>query len=162
MGAKHGIADSPECRQPNNPRRRFTRAFGVASVSILGAAAFAALVVNTTEPDESTQITVAATPATPPAPRPVSQEGTLVAVSPDSVTARSADGYTQTYLVNSNTTVITDGGGQPASATSHFTVNDEVEIVGTIQGGTALATAVADRELGHGHGPPMDYVTSQP
>jgi hypothetical protein len=86
----------------------------------------------------------------------------LIAVSANSVTARSANGYTQTYLVNSNTAVMADGVSQPATATSHFTVNDEVEIVGTIQGGTALATAVADRDMGHGHGPPMDYVGGQP
>lgn len=40
-------------------------------------------------------------------------------------------------------------------------MNDHVEIVGTIQDGTALATAVADRDAGNGDGPPMDYLDGQ-
>jgi len=93
----------------------------------------------------------------------VSQEGTLIAVSAESVTARSANGYNQTYRVSPNTALITAGfnaeKSQPAAATARFKINDEVEIVGTIQGGTALATAVADRDAGHGGAPPME---SQP
>jgi hypothetical protein len=89
---------------------------------------------------------------------PVSQEGTLVAVSAGSITARSADGYTQTYVVTSSTLVITNGGSQPLGAVPRFAVNDEVNIVGTVQNGTALVTVVAHRNLGHGDARPMDYV----
>jgi hypothetical protein len=94
--------------------------------------------------------------------QPVSQEGTVVAATAGSVTARSADGYTQTYLVTPNTTVITHSGSQPASAATHFAVNDRILVVGTVQGGRRLATAVADRDSGPGNGPPMDYSVDQP
>ncbi|WP_241010831.1 hypothetical protein [Mycobacterium camsae] len=102
-------------------------------------------------------MTVVGSPHLPPAPsdQQVSQEGTLIAVSAGSVTARSRDGVTRTYLVTPHTAVITRAGSQ-------FTVNDEVAIIGTIQNGTALATAVAHRDLGDGAGPPMDYVAGQP
>lgn len=91
----------------------------------------------------------------PAAEQAVSQEGTLIAVSADSITARSRDGITRTYLVTPETAVITRAG-------SPFTVNDEVDILATIRNGTALATAVAHRDMGHGAAPPMDHVTAQP
>jgi hypothetical protein len=96
------------------------------------------------------------------APQVVTQEGTLIAVSMDSLTARSADGHTQMYRLTPATNVITVTGSRPASAISLLNVNDEVDIVGTVQSGTALATAVADRTLGHGEGPPMDDVSGPP
>jgi hypothetical protein len=100
------------------------------------------------------------------APQSVSQEGTLIAVSAESVTARSANGYIQTYRVGPSTTLIAAGfdaeKSQPSPAIAHFKINDEVEIVGTIQGGAVLATAVADRDAGRGGGPPMDQDGSQP
>lgn len=135
---------------------------GVASASMLCVATPAILVVHAVEAQKATDTGTVATHGPRQAPQPVSQEGRLIAVSGDSMTARSANGYTQTYLVTPKTTVITNGGRQPITATRHFTVNDEVDIVGTIQGGTALATAVADRHMGHGNGPPMDHVEGQP
>jgi orotate phosphoribosyltransferase len=163
MGAKHRMTEAPDRRQPpTDPRLSTacsTMVFGVASGAILCAATLATLMVNAVEPDKSSEATAVTVHGSPLS---VSQEGMLIAVSPDSLTARSANGYVQTYRVNANTTVITDGGSQPATAASHFTVNDEVQIVGTIQGGTALATAVAERGMAHGEGPPMDYVESQP
>jgi hypothetical protein len=92
-----------------------------------------------------------------PAPQPVIQDGTLIAVSHDSVTARSANGYTRTYRITPDTTAIA-GGCETSATASHFAVNDEVEIVGTIDQGTAVATAVADGDVAHLNGPPMDYV----
>jgi hypothetical protein len=64
--------------------------------------------------------------------------------------------------ISPNTTVTLRGGSQLATATSHFTVNDQVDIIGTIQDGKALATAVADRDMANGNGTPMDYVATQP
>ncbi len=166
MGAKHRMTESPERRRslsgPRARRRmsRFAAVCGVASASTLCATTLA-LVANAVEPEKTMEHAAVTTQGPPQAPQPVTQEGTLIAVAAHSVTARSAYGYTQTYLLTPNTTVITNGGSQPASATSHFTVNDEVDIVGTIQGGIVLATAVADRDMGHGDGPPMDYVENQ-
>jgi hypothetical protein len=111
---------------------------------------------------EPAKPTVESTLGPPPASQPVRQEGTVVAVSADSVTARSANGYTQTYRVTPNTTVISRDGSQPASTASHFTINDQIDIVGTIEGGTALATAVADHGMSRGDGSPMDSIAKQP
>lgn len=143
MTARHHLR---EPRETNSFRGAFGKAWRIVFGSIIVAAALSALVVNV----------IGSRHAPPPAAeRQVSQEGTLVAVSAGSVTARSSDGITRTYLLTPDTAVITRAGGR-------FAVNDEVAIVGTIQNGTALATAVAHRELGHGAGPPMDYVAGQP
>jgi hypothetical protein len=121
----------------------------VVRIAIPCAMALAALTLNSVDSEQT--------------PQPVSQEGVLIAVSPDSVTARSANGYTQTYRITPNTTVVTGGGNQPASAASHFRVNEQVQIVGTAtRGGTALATTVAERDAESGNGPPMDYAEGQP
>lgn len=125
---------------------------------MLCAAALTALVLNAPHTEKRT-IEAAQDPS--PVAQPVRQEGTVIAVSAGSVTARSANGYTQTYLVTPNTTLIGHG-GERASALPHFAINDHVAILGTIQDGTALATAVADRDAGRGDGPPMDYGDGQP
>ncbi|WP_374023794.1 hypothetical protein [Mycobacterium sp. HNNTM2301] len=161
MGAKHRMTGPPEQRTPVGPTRRprsgAAAVCDILSGSLLCAAACAALVLNA---PHSEKRTIEASQEPPAASQPVRQEGTVVAVSAGSVTARSANGYTQTYLVTPNTTLIGDG-GQPAAATSHFTANDHVVIVGTIEGDTAMATAVADHGAGHGDGPPMDYLDGQ-
>ena len=109
--------------------------FRVARISMLGAVALAALTLNSVDSEQT--------------PQSVSQEGILIAVSADSVTARSANGYTQTYRITPDTTVVMGHGSQRGSATSHFRVNEEVAIVGTAtRGGAALATTVAERDLG--------------
>lgn len=92
--------------------------------------------------------------------QPLSQKGTLIAVTPDSMTARSPGGFTQTYFITPSTTAVT--GDQNASTSSAFAVNDEVVIVATVRNGKAIATAVADRDLAGLNGPPMDSVTAQP
>ncbi|WP_239645428.1 hypothetical protein [Mycobacterium sp. UM_CSW] len=130
----------------------------IVSASMLCAASLAGLFAYV-EPDKPT---VESTLGPPPASHPVRQQGTVIAVSGDSVTARSPNGYTQTYRVTPDTTVISRDGGQPRAGASHFTVNEQVDIVGTIQGGTALATAVADRGTSNGDGPPMDHIAAQP
>lgn len=129
----------------------------VVSASMLCAASMMGLLAYV-EPEKPT---VESTLGPPPAAHPVRQEGTVIAVSADSVTARSPNGYTQTYRVTPNTTVISRS-GQPLTGASHFTVNEQVDIVGTIEGGTALATAVADRGTAGGDGPPMDHIAAQP
>lgn len=93
-----------------------------------------------------------------PTPQTIGLEGTIVAVSADSVTARGADGWDRTYVVNADTATITGAGSQVGSAGSTFAVNDEVSIVGVILDGTPVATAVADRSVSNLNGPPMDYV----
>jgi hypothetical protein len=165
VDAKHRMRELPEQRRSLTDHGERRGISGIAAVcealsgSLLSAACVMALVLNGAQPEKRT---VAATQEAPPASQSVSQEGTVVAATAGSVTARSANGYTQTYLVTPNTTVITHGGSQPANAATHFTVNDRVVVVGKIQGGRALATTVADRDAGRGDGPPMDYLDGQP
>ncbi len=165
MDAKHRMRELPEQIQSLSDHGERRGISGVASVcevfsgSLLCAASVMALVLNGPQPEKRT---VASTQESPPAAQSVSQEGTVIAVTAGSVTARSANGYTQTYLVTPNTTVITHGGSQHATSATHFTVNDRIVVVGRIQGGRALATTVADRDAGQGGAPPMDYLDGQP
>jgi hypothetical protein len=147
MGAEQRTTEFPERQRAR--RGMANRTLIIASASVLGAVGLA-LMLDAAQPEKATGHAVVTVQGPPVVPQPVSQEGTLIAVSANSLTARSANGYTQTYVVTPNTAVITNG--------PHFTVNQEVDIVGTIQGGTVLATAVADRGLGHGDGPPLDHV----
>lgn len=164
MGAKHSMTGSPEQSRPSRGRPLARRGLsGVAAAcevlctSMLGAAALIVLMVSV-QPGKPTVI---AAQEPPQASQPVRQEGTIVAVTGNSVTARSANGYTQTYLVTPDTTLITHGDSQSATPASAFTVNDKVDIIGTIQGGTALATAVASRDVAHGGGAPMDHIGAE-
>jgi hypothetical protein len=86
----------------------------------------------------------------------LTQQGRLVAVTADSLTTQSADGSTHTYAVTPNTTAITNS-GQSASPAASFTVDDVVTVVGSPQGGTVVATAVADQSAVGPQGRPMDY-----
>ncbi|ASW88554.1 hypothetical protein A5626_03005 [Mycobacterium marseillense] len=163
MAAKHRMPESLE--QAPTPTDRGRRLSGVAKVceiacaALLCAACLTALVLNGVRADKRT---VVADVSPPTVSQPVKQEGTVIAVTVDSVTMRSADGYIQTYRFTPDTTVITHRGSQPAVAAPQFTVNDRVVVVGTIEGGSALATAVAYRGAGHGEAPPMDFPEGQP
>jgi len=163
VGAKHRMTELPEQRRPSAHRSVRRRMSGAATVceivtgAVVCAACLTALVTNAAQPEKPT---VEATLGPAPVPQPVRQEGTVIAVSADSVTARSADGFTQTYLVTPNTTLIIAGDGRSVTAASHFAINDHVDIIGTIRNGTALATTVADREATNGNGSPMDHVVA--
>ena len=123
-----------------------------ASVGVSGV--LAAAIVELVSPEAPT-----ATPATAPQvaqPQQPLTQGRLIAVTPDSMTTQSADGSTHTFSITPNTTAITET-GQNASPAALFTVNDEVMVVGTRQGGTVVATAVADKSAVGPQGRPMDY-----
>ncbi|WP_231986710.1 hypothetical protein [Mycobacterium sp. 852002-40037_SCH5390672] len=164
MSAKHRMPESPEQSPPPTDRGRrhglssAAAVCDIVSASLLCAACLTALVLNGAHPEKRA---VAANLEPPAISQPVSQEGTVVAVSADSVTMRGVDGRIQTYHFTPNTTVVTHGARQPATGAAHFTINDKVVVVGTIEGNRALATAVADRGAGHGDAPPMDYLGGQ-
>jgi len=164
VAAKHRMPESPEqTPMPTDRGQRrglsgVTKACEIACASLWCAACLTALVLNGIHAGKRT---VVADVGPPTVSQPVKQEGTVIAVTVDSVTMRSADGRTQTYRFTPDTTVITHGVSQPAGAAPQFTVNDRVVVVGTIEGGTALATAVAHRGAGHGDAPPMDYLGGQ-
>lgn len=67
------------------------------------------------------------------------QSGTVTAVSATSITAKSADGHSTTFVVTSGTTV--DNGN---AAITDVKTGDTVTVVGTLAGDTATATTVTD------------------
>lgn len=137
------------------PERRSPRMFVLVagSFAVAFAAIVAALAVHVIggSPTAARQVTQPSA-----AEQPVSQQGRLLAVSPTSVTAQSADGFARTYLINAQTNAITEQGSVIGGAGTTFAVNDEVSIVGVVSNGTAIATAVAGQRVSNLNGPPMD------
>jgi hypothetical protein len=104
----------------------------------------------------------ASTQASAPAPtvgagQPIIQEGRLVAVTPNSLTAVGADGVARTYVIDAQTNGITMSGSHIGTAAGAFAVNDEVSILGVTRGGANIATVVAHRQATGGNAAPMDY-----
>jgi hypothetical protein len=125
---------------------------GSIAASVGVSSVLAATIVELVSPDAPN----AASPAPSAQQQPLSQQGTVVAVTADSLTTRGADGLTQTFSITPDTTAIT-GNGQSGSPVASLTVNDRVTVVGTRQGGAAVATAVADESAVGPQGRPMDY-----
>ena len=79
----------------------------------------------------------------------VSQTGRITAISDASVTARSDDGYSQTYVIPA-----ANPGG--VATIPPFAVNDEVTIRATRTGPTASVTTIGYARTGGGPaGPPL-------
>lgn len=137
---------------------RSSRVNPVMIVTFLGvmvAAISAVLVIHVVSSDATPAPTPAAAPTVQ---QPLSQEVKIVAVSPTSVTAESVDGFARTYVIDSQTNAITTRGSLIGGAATAFAVNDEVAIVGVVREGTAVATAVAQKQVSELNGPPMDGV----
>jgi hypothetical protein len=130
---------------------------GSLAASIGVSSVLAAAIVELVTPETSSAATQVSPPQAAQQQQPLTQQGTLIAVTPDSLTAQSPNGQTQTYTITPNTTAITGTGDQTPSAADAFAVNDEVTVVGTRQGSTVVATAVADKSAADGAGPPMDF-----
>jgi len=71
----------------------------------------------------------------------------VVRVSSSSITAKSADGYSTTYAINSSTAV-NNGNNQ----ISDVKTGDTVTVVGTVSGSTATATTITDTTLNQANG----------
>ena len=67
------------------------------------------------------------------------QRGTVTAVSSSSITVKSADGYTATYVVTSSTEV-----NAQAAGIGTIKVGDSVDLVATVSKGTATAASIVD------------------
>jgi hypothetical protein len=67
------------------------------------------------------------------------QSGTVTAVSSSSITVKSADGYSATYVVASSTEV-----NAQAAGIGTVKVGDTVELTATVSGGTATAASIVD------------------
>ena len=128
------------------------------SLSISFAVAFAAVVAALILHVADSGV---AAPRPEPAPvsvnQPVTQEGRLIAISSDSLTAQGSDGVARTYRVDDQTHGITAAGSQIGETAQSFTVNDEVSIIGVTRGGDNVATMVVHRDVASLNGPPMDY-----
>jgi hypothetical protein len=127
---------------------------GSIAASVGVSSVLAAAIVELVAPEPSTAATQSA-PQT--AEQPLTQQGKLIAVTADSLTAQSPNGLTQTYRITPSTTAITDSGSQTPTAAAAFTVNDEVTIVGTRRGDAVVATAVAEQSAMGPAGRPMEY-----
>jgi hypothetical protein len=68
------------------------------------------------------------------------QTGEITAVSATSITAKSTDGYTQTYVINSSTLV--DNGDEQVSALKTGTT---VTIIAKLSGDSGTATSISDQ-----------------
>jgi hypothetical protein len=140
--------------------RRTMTIFLTISFAVVFASVTAAILARTADPVPTAapaqQVQNAAVPHVE---QSISQEGRLIDVTPTSVTAQGVDGVARTYLVNADTNAITVAGSRVGDTAGAFTVNDEVAIVGVVRDGTAVATAVAHREVTALNGPPMDAVT---
>jgi hypothetical protein len=130
----------------------------VISLSISFAVAFAAVVSALIMHLADTSV---AAPRPEPAPvavtQSVTQEGRLIAISPDSLTAQGPDGVARTYRVDDQTHGVTAAGSQMGGTAESFTLNDEVSIIGVTRGGDSVATTVVHRDVANLNGPPMDY-----
>lgn len=130
----------------------------VLSLSISFAVAFAAVVTALLMHLMDTGV---AAPAPEPAPaavtQPIIQEGRVIAISADSLTAQGPDGVARTYSVDDQTHGITAAGSRLGGTAERFTLDDEVSIVGVIRGGDNVATTVVHRDVANLNGPPMDY-----
>ena len=86
----------------------------------------------------------------------IEQVGKVVSTSDGTLTAASTDGTVKTYVITPRTTAVTLGAGQNPGANLHFSVDEVVTIVGTVEDGSAVATVVAEQSTANGNGPPMD------
>jgi hypothetical protein len=69
-------------------------------------------------------------------------KGTATSVSAGSITARAADGFTLTFAVNSNTSVVVRGRGTTSVSGVH--TGDNVLVVGVKSGSTLNAERIVD------------------
>lgn len=164
-GKHHKIADEPVYAVSERAAQRSAPALSkkagiltTASIALAFAGFSAAVFVAATDGAGPAQPVTQTVPAAAEVqvPRPLQQHGVIVAVTSDTITARSADGFIQTYRVTPDTTAVTQEGGNTFTAATPFAVNDEVAIQATVASGTATATAVADRAVIGAGGPPMD------
>jgi hypothetical protein len=144
MGARHRARTS-----------RSNLVIGSIAASVGVSSVLAAAIVELVSPDAPVAATSPAPQVSAPA-QPLTQQGRVVAVTPESLTTQGPDGTLQTFAVTPSTTAIT-GRGPSSTPVASFTVNDEVTVVGTRQGSSMVATAVANTSAAGGEGRPMDY-----
>ncbi|MET0699815.1 MAG: hypothetical protein ABWY93_09120 [Mycobacterium sp.] len=143
--------------QPRHRHRRPGKAKQLALFTALPACAAAAAVwglADLVADHEATPVAAQQAPAAVPAvpERTVQTVGQVVAISPESITTRGTDGTTTTFAITPATTQINTGG--PAA----FSVDETVTVLGVVNNGTPVATALAEQDAAVGTAPPMDGV----
>ena len=118
---------------------------GSIAASVGVSSVLAAAVVELISPDPSVAAKQPAPQVSAP-PLPVTQQGTVIALGPNSLTTQSPNGLTQTYRITPSTEAITP-----------VEVNDEVTVVGTRRDGNVVATAVAEQSAVGATGRPMEF-----
>lgn len=119
---------------------------GSIAASVGVSSVLAATIVELVAPDASSAAAQPAPVQRAAMPQPVTAQGTVIAVTSDSLTAQSPNGVTQTFAITPSTNTITP-----------VEVNDEVTVVGTRRGSSVVATAVAEQSAVGSQGRPMDY-----
>lgn len=158
MGTKQGKHAAATARSSRTTAIYLTISLSVAVVAVAAAVVVRALDGGPDGGSAAPQPAAHTAPAVPAASdQTIVQEGTIVAVTPTSVTAVGADGVARTYLVDGQTNAITSDGSRVGAAVTAFAVDDPVSIVGVVRNGAPVATAVAHRDVTGLGGPPMDY-----
>lgn len=85
------------------------------------------------------------------------QRGTVTAVSSTSISVKSADGFTATYVVNSKTLV-----DAQAAGIGSVKKGDTVSVTATVGGSTATAVSVFDQTLIKAGRAPFNFTTRPP
>ena len=80
--------------------------------------------------------------------------GQVVAVSPQSITTRNTDGTITTFQITPATAQYNSDGNPNSLAGPAFSINETVTVMGVVNDGTPVATALSDQNTGGG--PPMD------
>jgi hypothetical protein len=157
MNSQTALQITPE---PRHRHRRPGKAKQLTLFTVLPACVAAAAVwglcdlIDGASP-EAPQVAAQQVPAPAPAlsDRTVHTVGQVVAISPESITTRSTDGITTTFAITPNTTQINTDGPGPGSA---FAVDETVAVLGVVNNGTPVATALAEQDAAVGTAPPMD------
>ncbi len=123
------------------------------SFAVVFAAVVAALIVQLADGSDATH----RAEQRPVAVQPLPQQGRLVAVSQDSLTAQTADGALHTFALDAQTHAITAAGSRIGSTADSFAVNDQVDIISVLRDGKPVAMTIAHRDVAALNGPPMDY-----
>ncbi|MDY6998419.1 MAG: hypothetical protein SW019_17600 [Actinomycetota bacterium] len=137
-------------RRGRHRRVRPLDAGRTALLSALGAAAVAGWTLGSVDADRSSPPRPASPQTTnvaAEAPAPIEHEGRVVAVSDDSLTTVTPDGEATTFRITPQTHRITGS----------FAPSQDVVVIGVIQDGIPVATAIADPRAVGPDGPPMDY-----
>jgi hypothetical protein len=155
MSAKHRVTGSVTAKRSTSWPVLVggSLSFAVASAGVL-AGAFVHFASTDSAQEPSPAAPQSATSA------PVTQNGTVVAVTADSVTTRGDNGVIQTYRVTPDTTAVTVDRQQAANPAGSFAVDDRVSVFATYHAGQHIATAVADQAAVGPDGPPMDYLAA--